>query len=129
VVVLSLGGLSDADGDGVDDLTEIADGTDPANPDTNGDGIPDGVAKRAGISATNPDDDGDGVSNRDEVLKGTEPFNPDTDGDGVPDGSDCFPVDPTRWLCPPFDPNDHTPPVITLAEPTNAVLISVVPPQ
>jgi hypothetical protein len=51
-----------------------------------------------------------------------------TDGDTVVDGADCFPLDPTRSACPQADPNDHTPPVITLTEPTNATLISVVPP-
>ena len=34
--------LSDSDGDGIDNATEIANGTDPANPDSDGDGIPDG---------------------------------------------------------------------------------------
>ena len=47
---------------------------------------------------------------------------------GHPDGADAYPLDPTRWELPPPDPGDTTPPVITLTEPTNAVLISVVPP-
>jgi hypothetical protein len=53
----------------------------------------------------------------------------DSDEDGVADGADCFPTDPTRSTCPVADPNDHTPPTITLAEPASATLISVVPPQ
>jgi hypothetical protein len=39
----------------------------------------------------------------------------------VDDLHDCFPLDPTRSACGQADPNDHTPPVITLQYPTNAV--------
>ena len=45
----------------------------------------------------------------------------------VLDGADAFPLDPTRWEAPTPTPGDTTPPGITLAEPTNAVLISSVP--
>jgi hypothetical protein len=72
--------------------------------------------------------DGDGLSNAAEVQKGTDPFRADTDGDGTNDLADCFPLDPTRWQCPPPVGGDTTPPVITLQQPTNATLISVVPP-
>lgn len=48
---------------------------------------------------------------------------PDTDGDGVNDGLDVFPLDSTRWEVPASDPDDHTPPLIYLIEPTNAVLL------
>ena len=66
-------GSGDEDGDGLTDLEEVADvGTDPCNPDTDGDGLNDG----------------------DEVNLGTDPTNPDTDGDGVPDGADADPLDP-----------------------------------
>jgi hypothetical protein len=46
----------DGDDDGLNDIQEAFFGTDPANPDTDGDGIPDGEE----------DHDGDGVQNRDE---------------------------------------------------------------
>jgi len=108
---------------------KLLDSSPSGNADTNGDGIPDGVAIKSGISATNLDMDGDGVSNAVELARGTDPFLADTDGDGVNDGQDCFPLDPSRWQCPAPDPNDHTPPTITLQEPTNATLLSVVPPQ
>jgi alpha-tubulin suppressor-like RCC1 family protein len=120
---------ADSDGDGLTNAEEYALGSDPRNPDTNGDGVLDGAANQAGISLTNLDMDGDGVSNADERTRGTDPFMADTDGDGVADGQDCFPLDPTRWQCPVPDPNDHTPPVITLQEPTDATLISSVPPE
>jgi alpha-tubulin suppressor-like RCC1 family protein len=119
----------DTDGDGLTNSAEFAAGTDARLADTNGDGITDGAALRAGLSATNTDMDGDGVTNVNEGANGTDPFRSDTDGDGVGDGTDCFPLDPARWQCPAADPNDHTPPVITLQEPTNASLVSSVPPQ
>ena len=121
-------GNDDPDQDGLTTNQEWQIGTDPWNADTNGDGILDGLAVASGQSPTNVDMDGDGVLNTAEIGQGTDPFSADTDGDGVADGADCFPLDPTRSTCPPPDPNDHTPPIITLTEPTNATLISVVPP-
>jgi alpha-tubulin suppressor-like RCC1 family protein len=119
--------MQDPDSDGLTNDQEYVYGTDPTNPDTNGDGILDGGAIRAGLSATNPDMDGDGVPNAAERANATDPFRADTDGDGVNDGVDCFPLDAARWQCPTPNPNDHTPPVITLTEPTNATLTSSVP--
>jgi hypothetical protein len=58
---------------------------------------------------------------------GTDPFRADTDGDGHPDGEDLYPLDPTRWEGPPATPGDTTAPLVTLTEPTNATLVSVVP--
>ena len=56
---------ADSDGDGLTDLTEIGLGTDPNNPDTDGDGL----------------DDGDEV-----VVHGTSPLDLHSDADRVPDG-------------------------------------------
>jgi hypothetical protein len=118
---------ADPDGDGLPTSAEWEAGTDPWTADTNGDGIMDGASVRSGQNATNPDMDGDGVQNVVERQRGTDPFNPDTDGDLSGDAVDCFPLDRTRWLCPTPPGGDVTPPVITLAEPTNASLISSVP--
>jgi hypothetical protein len=111
---------ADTDGDGLSNSRELEFGFDPLNPDTNGDGISDGSAIAAGLSATNLDMDGDGLTNAIERERGLDPFRVDTDGDSVSDALDAFPLDPTRWQAPAADPNDHTPPVITLTEPTNA---------
>ena len=141
----------DTDGDGLSDGYEVAHGTNPLKADTDGDGIPDGVevfngtdplnhadgdsrsagnnwAQGAnylkmvratggrdlyyyattvlGLDPANQDADGDGISNKAESLAGTNPFVPDA---------------------PPVplvnDPNDKTPPVITLTEPVAATLL------
>jgi hypothetical protein len=114
----------DPDADGLTTVREWDLGTDPYDPDTNGDGIPDGIEVASGQSATNSDLDGDGLLNAEERALGTDPFRADTDGDTYADGADCFPLDPARWQCPSPTPGDTTPPVITLTEPTNAVLVS-----
>jgi hypothetical protein len=113
--------FADTDGDLLPNWKELQLGTDPVNADTNGDGLRDGVAVGAGVSATSLDTDGDGVPNTVEIANGTDPLRADTDGDGVDDLHDCFPLDRTRSACGSVDPNDHTPPVITLQLPTNAV--------
>jgi alpha-tubulin suppressor-like RCC1 family protein len=118
----------DADSDGLTDSKEGEIGSDPNNPDTNGDGIPDGAAYAAGLSVTDPDMDHDGLPNVQERQLGTDPLNPDTDGDGAQDGVDCYPLDPGRSECVPPDPADHAPPWIDLREPVGAVLVGTTPP-
>lgn len=53
---------------------------DETNPDSDGDGIPDGQDS----DPSNPDRDGDGSPDGSDP----DPDNPDTDGDGIPDGQD-----------------------------------------
>ncbi len=125
--LLTSGPQADPDGDGLTNAEEQAWGTDPQNPDTNDDGILDGLAVAMGLSPTNPDMDGDGLTNTEERELGTDPFNADTDGDGVPDGQDCYPLDPTRSTCASPDPGDHDPPTITILSPPDARLVNTVP--
>ncbi|MFO0602312.1 MAG: MYXO-CTERM sorting domain-containing protein [Polyangiales bacterium] len=89
---------ADTDMDGVPDDIERRIGTNPMNPDTDGDGIRDGdeigmdptrprdTDGDMMIDANDPDDDGDGVPTRDE-RPGM--MNRDTDGDMVPDHLDA----------------------------------------
>ena len=46
-----------------------------------------------------------------------------TVGDGVTDPQDPYPPDPSPGSPPASNPSDHTPPVITLTEPTGATLL------
>jgi hypothetical protein len=101
--------LQDSDGDGVPDATEVAYGTDKNNPDTDGDGLVDGVEDRNKngqfeLGETNPrkkDSDCDGLLdgpdqssfkgedlNANGVINAgeTDPSLRDTDGDGLADG-------------------------------------------
>lgn len=77
----------DDDNDGLTNLEEYQHGTDPHNPDTDGDGLSDGdEVHKYHTDPLNPDTDGDGLTDGEEVRLGTNPLNPDTDGDGIPDG-------------------------------------------
>jgi hypothetical protein len=79
---------TDADGDNYADAAELEAGLDPANPDTDGDGVADG--DEVTIYLTDPwvwDSDGDGLSDGEELFGNlTDPLVWDTDGDGVGDG-------------------------------------------
>jgi alpha-tubulin suppressor-like RCC1 family protein len=113
----------DADLDSLETWREYLLGTDPLNPDTNGNGVLDGLDDRSGANGQNPDVDEDGVPNWIEQQNGTDPFRADTDGDTVSDLNDAFPLDPTRSMAPSSNPNDTTPPIVTLKEPVSATLI------
>lgn len=88
---------ADSDSDGINDRIERdVTGTDPLNPDSDNDGIPDGNEdlNQNGVvdpGETNPnqpdmDSDGDGISDAKETALGYDPMNPDMDGDGLCDG-------------------------------------------
>ncbi|MDP4117227.1 MAG: OmpA family protein, partial [Bacteroidota bacterium] len=100
VGVMFGGGPKDADHDGLLNWQEEQLGTNPKNPDTDGDGLSDGdeVMKYH----TNPlkaDTDGDGLSDYDEIMKyHTNPLKADTDGDGLNDGEEVltYKTDPLK---------------------------------
>ena len=115
--------LTDDDGDGLTAGQELMTGLDPYSADSNGDGTTDAVVYALGSALTLEDPDGDGLSNLIENALGTNPFSADTDGDGVNDNLDAFPLDPSRSAIPTPDPNDHTPPVITLIKPQGAQIV------
>ena len=85
---ISLGGLTDTDGDGApDDCREIKGKNSPC---------------RDTAMTSDPDDDNDGYTDEEELAAGTDPLDPtsfpappaDADGDGVPDSDDLCPATP-----------------------------------
>ncbi|WP_147445693.1 Ig-like domain-containing protein [Corallococcus aberystwythensis] len=108
----------DADGDGIDNATELEKGTDPFDSDTDDDGVPDGLDGLTDtdgdglIDARDPDSDNDGILDGTESgvtaetappgtdmtspnfkpdadpSTKTDPKKPDTDGDGLKDGEE-----------------------------------------
>ena len=88
----------DSDNDGLADFVEKAYGTDPNNPDTDGDGLTDyeEIYKTGtnplkydtdenGVNDADDNNDGDGLSNKEEITLGTSPNSADTDSDGLSD--------------------------------------------
>ena len=72
------------------DDDELTYGTDPNDPDSDGDGHNDGDEVNAGTHPMDPldfpqDADGDGLTDDQEAGIGTDPTNADTDGDGFDD--------------------------------------------
>jgi outer membrane protein OmpA-like peptidoglycan-associated protein len=82
--------ITDSDNDGLTDIEEEQIGTDPLNPDTDGDGIKDGEeVKVYRTDPKNPDTDGDGLNDGVEIKQyKTEPLKADTDGDKLTDGEE-----------------------------------------
>jgi hypothetical protein len=81
---------TDLDADNYADAAELEAGLDPANPDTDGDGVADG--DEVTIYGTDPftwDSDGDGLADGDELFGNlTDPLVWDTNGNGVSDGEE-----------------------------------------
>lgn len=101
----------DYDDDGLDDVDELALGTDGANPDTDGDtlldgfevnnlgtdplladtdgdGLDDGVEANGSTDPRLADQDEDGLNDGEEVALGTDPKAADSDADGATDGEE-----------------------------------------
>jgi hypothetical protein len=96
--------VADSDGDGLTDEEEAIIGTDPLNPDTDGDGVGDGIEYRlatpgsefdplvpgtfeacANITDLTVDHDLDGLNDCEEAVLRTDPYLADSDRDGIPD--------------------------------------------
>lgn len=98
--------LADTDGDGMDDAFEVRHGLDPlsaadAADDWDGDGLTNLQESQLGTDPNLSDHDGDGLSDGDEVhVFGSDPLAPDTDGDGYGDGEEA------AAGTYPADPND-----------------------
>ncbi|WP_051620491.1 S-layer homology domain-containing protein [Paenibacillus sp. UNC451MF] len=101
----------DTDSDGLPDFLEATIGTDPANPDTDGDGLLDGYEyivlqtdplKRDtdgnGVTDDAEDFDADGLTNIQEMALKTNPYSADSDGDGLPDSQEIatYRTDPMK---------------------------------
>ena len=99
----------DTDQDDLPDYYEKELGTDPLNPDSDGDGINDGYeywelmtdpllvdTDNNGISDADEDEDKDNFSNMEEYQLGTDPYNNDSDADSLLDGDEVnkFKTDP-----------------------------------
>ncbi|NNC87643.1 MAG: hypothetical protein HKN82_04185, partial [Akkermansiaceae bacterium] len=92
------------DADSLTDLEEYLNGTDPNNPDTDGDTLDDGAEVNIhGTDPLLPDTDGDTIRDDEELVEGadgfiTDPNLADTDGDGADDDVEIFygsdPTDP-----------------------------------
>ncbi len=83
---------TDEDNDGINKCDEEKFGTDPANPDTDGDGLKDGEEILTyKTNPLDPDTDKDGLKDGEEVLTyKTDPNKADTDGDGLKDGEEVL---------------------------------------
>ncbi len=105
--------LGDTDEDILFDIYEKVIDTDPLNPDTDGDKLPDGYEVLTlntdplevdtdgnGISDADEDFDNDNLNNLGEYENKTEPFNPDTDDDGLLDGDEI-----TKYKTDPLNPD------------------------
>src|SRR5690606_28042399 len=84
----------DTDGDGIFDLTEIANGLDPDDPadaaaDADGDGLSNLEEVQAGTDINEADSDADGLEDGAELnTHGTNPLLADSDADGIEDGGE-----------------------------------------
>lgn len=87
------GPWGDVDADGLGNLAEFRQGTDPRDPDSDDDGLTDGFevlggldpVRGDGVDGGNGDPDSDGLTNAREENAGTHPLRWDSDRDGASD--------------------------------------------
>ncbi|NQV72804.1 Ig-like domain-containing protein [bacterium] len=91
--------LADTDDDGSIDSVDAfpLDGANWTDPDGDGLGSEQGEPD-AGTDPMNPDTDGDSLLDGAEVATGTDPLSADTDGDLSLDPDDLAPLDPFEWF-------------------------------
>ena len=117
----------DYDSDNLTNLEEYGEGTDPDNPDCDGDGLNDGdEVNTHSTDPLDPDTDDDGAEDGDEVAEGADPNDIDSDDDSLLDGEELntYGTSPTNadsdgdnWCdvleisggSNPNDPNDPPP--------------------
>ena len=81
--------LADTDNDGLPNLIEKKIGSDPYDPDTDGDGLKDGdEVNTYGTAPLKVDTDDDGLDDGDEIYFEDDPLDPDTNGNGILDGDE-----------------------------------------
>ncbi|MDD5454400.1 MAG: hypothetical protein PHW62_02730, partial [Candidatus Ratteibacteria bacterium] len=82
----------DTDDDGLNNLEEYQQGTNPTNSDTDGDDMPDGWevdnALNPLVNDAGEDADSDGLTNLEEYNNNCDPNDSDTDDDGLSDGDE-----------------------------------------
>ncbi|MBI1931633.1 MAG: OmpA family protein [Ignavibacteriales bacterium] len=100
IIFTGEGGSSDSDNDGLTKSQEIEIGTNPDNPDSDGDGLSDGLEfNQYKTDPLSVDSDGDGISDTEEIKTyTTNPNIIDTDKDGITDGDEIlkYNTDPLR---------------------------------
>ena len=94
----------DDDNDGISDIDELINGTNPINPDTDSDGVCDGPIALLPQCVAGPDafpndptetidTDEDGMGDNTDEFPSNSTETIDTDGDGIGDNADTFPSD------------------------------------
>ena len=84
--------VADTDSDGLNDGPEIKEhGSQPRVPDTDGDGLLDGAEVATHMTdVLDKDTDDDGLLDGDEIAAGSSPFETDSDGDGENDNDEVL---------------------------------------
>ena len=97
----------DVDDDGLTSAQEQRAGTDPIEPDTDGDGLLDGREVQGSYSdPSDQDTDDDDLLDDSELRLGTDPRKADTDGDGIADGKEGLHLDRRATGRGPVGPPD-----------------------